>query len=408
MDSFINFSYQRHVPLMRAVDASFSTVSAEFKKLKTAHERVDFSYDYMKSKLSFAPEIFFEERRVKSDDLSLKYRQKGNELFLANKCQEALVQYVKSIAFAKNGSSLLGLAYANRSAVLFQKEFYKECLEDIERALQSNYPDHLKEKLIDRQKRANTLKELNQRHLCYHQPTPNLIKKNARIPAAADCVEMKNTESYGIHVVTTRDVKPGEVISVEKPFVEWFESMTGDEFLHCNECLELCFNMVPCKNCPDALYCSNTCKDVSVCKHMCNVSSFYLEKLPGVKVTLFGAKYINKGSDNDSEERNISDQYKEILALETNERLRDAIVLFKIALVAGTIFHVLKRNANFMGQIAVNKTILKAMLYRNLLVQFCSSIAISKIGLLNHGMETSLVARGMYPFSSHHSHSCAP
>lgn len=41
---------------------------------------------------------------------------------------EAHEFYTKSVAFAVKGDDTLALAYANRSAVLFEKGLYEECL----------------------------------------------------------------------------------------------------------------------------------------------------------------------------------------------------------------------------------------------------------------------------------------
>lgn len=55
-------------------------------------------------------------------------RQKGNEKFKQKKAQECHEFYTKSIALAESGSENLALAYANRSAILFDVGLYKECL----------------------------------------------------------------------------------------------------------------------------------------------------------------------------------------------------------------------------------------------------------------------------------------
>lgn len=63
--------------------------------------------------------------------------------------QAATDCYNKAISFAVEKSTL-ALAYANRSAVLFQKNQFKACYRDIERALKCGYPSNLAHKLVDR------------------------------------------------------------------------------------------------------------------------------------------------------------------------------------------------------------------------------------------------------------------
>ena len=48
----------------------------------------------------------------------------------------------------------MAYAHANRSAALYRKEFYKECLSDIDAALSLGYPEDKKEKLIKRGQKA--------------------------------------------------------------------------------------------------------------------------------------------------------------------------------------------------------------------------------------------------------------
>lgn len=66
---------------------------------------------------------------LKSDELSGEFRERGNRAFKAKRDREALELYTKSVAFAVEGSEVLGLAFANRSAVLFEKKLYNECLQ---------------------------------------------------------------------------------------------------------------------------------------------------------------------------------------------------------------------------------------------------------------------------------------
>lgn len=64
----------------------------------------------------------------KNNKQSSDLRIKGNELFISKKYEGALEMYTYSIAQAEDKSENLGLAYANRSAVLFRLEFYEECV----------------------------------------------------------------------------------------------------------------------------------------------------------------------------------------------------------------------------------------------------------------------------------------
>ena len=100
---------------------------------------------------------------VKSTSKAIRLRNSGNEKFKSGNDNKALRLYSKSIAHAIEGSEEKMLAYANRSAVLIRMDKYAPCLYDINRALQGNYPEHLKQKLLDRKVQCLALMESNKK-----------------------------------------------------------------------------------------------------------------------------------------------------------------------------------------------------------------------------------------------------
>jgi len=102
-----------------------------------------------------------------------RHRQKGNELYKAERLREALASYTASVLIApiidcdddldteesgtdevEKANSEFVLALGNRSACLLQMKRYDECLTDLALALRYGYPRHLRYKLYDRQARA--------------------------------------------------------------------------------------------------------------------------------------------------------------------------------------------------------------------------------------------------------------
>ena len=112
----------------------------------------------------------------KSTEEAGKHRQKGNELYKAERLREALVSYTASMLIApvtdfdasdddygteeserenvEKANSEFVLALGNRSACLLQMKRHRECLSDVKLALRYGYPRHLRYKLYDRQSRA--------------------------------------------------------------------------------------------------------------------------------------------------------------------------------------------------------------------------------------------------------------
>lgn len=66
---------------------------------------------------------------------------------------EAIKYYTMSLAYANN-NELMSYAYANRSAALYRKQLFKECLIDIDAALNLGYPEEKRKKLKERRIKA--------------------------------------------------------------------------------------------------------------------------------------------------------------------------------------------------------------------------------------------------------------
>ncbi|XP_023318394.1 SET and MYND domain-containing protein 4-like [Trichogramma pretiosum] len=90
---------------------------------------------------------------VKNDKDSAKFREEGNQSFVSGDDDDAIEKYTMSLAFAKSRESM-GLAFANRSAALYRKQLYRECLIDIDAALGHGYPEDKRIKLKERAVKA--------------------------------------------------------------------------------------------------------------------------------------------------------------------------------------------------------------------------------------------------------------
>lgn len=103
---------------------NITDLSNKFGALNSNFERVNFVEDLLKS-AKIEPEF---QKDSKSDETAIKYRNQGNEMYQKKKLKEAWEYYTRSICFAETKSANLGLAYANRSAVLFELNLHKQCL----------------------------------------------------------------------------------------------------------------------------------------------------------------------------------------------------------------------------------------------------------------------------------------
>ena len=206
-------------------------------------------------------------RFTKSQDLSIKLRNEGNEWFKKKQYNKAMKCYSQSILLAPTNCGVeLSLAFANRSAVLSALEHWMPCIRDIELALSKGYPPDLHHKLLERRgncwlKLGNTqqaLKSFTQAkdYLQYSNTDPsqllkleknlsvkieNLVKisdsenvieisvemmeeqimktkkevpklsgkTNPLLPCASSSVQMAYSEGKGRHLVAAIDLEPG-------------------------------------------------------------------------------------------------------------------------------------------------------------------------------------------------------
>ncbi|RZC39060.1 uncharacterized protein BDFB_003803 [Asbolus verrucosus] len=190
---------------------------------------------------------------TKNDIIAADYRNKGNDQFQLGNSLEAVEHYNNCIAMAKS-KEILALAYADRSEVFFTLCMRKECLEEIERALASGYPDEVQ--MAGRRERIQQLQESANN---YYEEVPEIIAKHPTIQSASDCVRIGES---GRCVVATRDIDIGEVIAVEKPYTS--AVFPNDNLFYCHHCSKLCYNMIACEHCTQALFCGKECKQKSL------------------------------------------------------------------------------------------------------------------------------------------------
>jgi len=196
-----------------------------------------------------------------------------------------------------------------RSAALFHLKHYKECLRDIELAMESGYPDATRYKLFERQGSVYlALGNTSEAMACFQKALDNLLtaglsakatatwqanigkrmescrkatikpvngedsegtkmvvpaltgESNEKYPDASVAVRVRYDASSGRHTVADRDIKVGDVLVSEVPFTA---VMFPGEYAanHCGRCFAATEAPVPCSQCSTALFCSRECRD---------------------------------------------------------------------------------------------------------------------------------------------------
>ncbi|CAH1376373.1 unnamed protein product [Tenebrio molitor] len=381
----------------------FPTYLKKFGALKTHLDRMNFVFTDLK-KLDW---LF--KRDEKTDAAAVEHRKKGNIFYQLDDYRNALDCYTASIMTAKS-VEVLALAYGNRSAALFKLNLYRECLTDIERALQNGYPDHLKPKLIAR-RRYCEVQQVEPKK--YYQPPPKISEseRNPLIQSAKNCVKIVKNVKWGRHVVATRDIKVGEVLAVESPYASM---IFKDAFVHCQECLDLCYNPIPCDKCTQTLYCNTTCKDKAFSYHqyecpiLFSLSSSIVDVVRRVvlkTVLVARNEWNNWNADSDRpNEEYRSDRFKEISNLLTHADSRSQDDLLAGTSVACQFYYLLKNHTSFLKG-GINEDRLKEILLIMVLISKTNIVDINK---LSPDLKMETIGNAIYSFCNLFNHSCWP
>lgn len=65
----------------------------------------------------------------KSNDKALAFRDEGKKMLRQKNFMKALLAFTQSVANAEDKTEMLGLAYGGRAEVLFEREYFNECLQ---------------------------------------------------------------------------------------------------------------------------------------------------------------------------------------------------------------------------------------------------------------------------------------
>lgn len=185
-----------------------------------------------------------------------------------------------SLAYSTNKESM-SLALANRSAALYRKKLYRECIIDVDAALSHGYPEEKKRKLKERAIKAldglrklsqmtdqnmnnlpskdlsgtsetegnnlmknknfsvinefikdkndkTTVESLEELMVMGPKPIPRYIIEEHELtfaygpsdeaPAISKGAQISYSEKYGRHLIAIKPFKPGNIIGMEEPF----------------------------------------------------------------------------------------------------------------------------------------------------------------------------------------------
>lgn len=455
-------------------------MSVFYKAIQLSGRRVEFgNTDKNVSAIKKLYELLqgFEEipeevtQNAKSNKMSKKIRLKGNELFASDSdLSKSLELYNESICWAEDTGEELAIGLANRSAVYFEWKKYDICVENIDLAVKAGCPTRLMDKL--NQRRADCLKNITEvkeeedlsgplfidslcikmkdltrmksKHFCFDfdrsRCEPKLsLEPNPNIPFVANCLQMKTSPQKGRHIVTTAELKPGQIISIEEPFINSLEK--EHRYRKCGNCfVENFLNLIPCKSCTCTMFCSQECLMESAKgfhQYECPIAEYiwshcqeialtlrlvvkaftmfdtvqelieFREKNKIANVTAFSYDHKNGLSE--------KERYGQVENLYTNEANRYKEDLFTRGCKVALLYHYLIEKTKFAEMLTteLERDTLIALLFHHSQITSVNSFNCYQyddvhLDAITEFKSSDIFSRGMYPLSSLFNHSCAP
>ncbi|KAL0131088.1 hypothetical protein PUN28_002582 [Cardiocondyla obscurior] len=156
----------------------------------------------------------------------------------------------------------LPTSFYNDSAesVKYSVQRRKECLQ-LERECSRKLEVASSKKRGARRKTAST--SSSSCHSSSSQALPTIDGKPHRhLTSCSDSVELLFDETKGRHLVATRDIRPGTVLIVDRPFSFSTDPPALDRnCLHCHATLKLEDSIkIPCRNCQTVVFCTEACR----------------------------------------------------------------------------------------------------------------------------------------------------
>lgn len=190
-----------------------------------------------------------ENRKFKSSDKAKEFLNEAKMFYDESKYFEALASLNKSLCFSEENFQFL-LCFELRSRVYFAIGQHEKCLKNVQQ--ESDFQTLSNSEESEDRKIGETSSNFFK---LSHPPNP----KN---PSIISCLKLCVNDKFGRHIVTTKRLKAGDVIAIEKPLHK-----SLDKLFTLGRCVN-CFSsnlldLLPCKFCTSVMFCSNQCRESS-------------------------------------------------------------------------------------------------------------------------------------------------
>lgn len=210
----------------------------------------------------------------KSTKVAKQLRSIGVSMATRNFFLNAVEMFNQSLCYAPPDSPLIGNLYANRANCFFSMGLYEECLHSLELATaEEGIPNDRRCQLEERMRTCMEL--LRNQNNCTSKIKIKLSHPpNPRVPMIIEGLRVEENAQFGRYVVSDVDLKVGDVICIEDPFVFGLEP--NQRYNRCTNCaIEALHQLIPCQGCTNAMFCSLECQEEaweSYHQHECSIS----------------------------------------------------------------------------------------------------------------------------------------
>lgn len=220
---------------------------------------------------------------VDKEFLSEKGRLLGNKYYALGQFDRAIDTYNMVIALSTTEQNR-GVTYANRAAVYLATESYRECLLSIRLAKLCPLPAKTIIKVRSRELEALRCRK-------YEDKVKENIAKltyssNVQVPSFAFCLTLKNPRDPFGGIITTRDLKKGDIVIIEPPLAAF--PVSDLNYTLCTHCLKRSGGLHPCK-CREVMFCSTKCRNAAFAayhNYECPLMAELLQYTDGEKIAL--------------------------------------------------------------------------------------------------------------------------
>lgn len=383
----------------------------------------------------------------------IKLKEHADWFRINNEYLNALREYNRCLCQLKqNDDSRIKLIerdlYWGRVLIYFELKLYKNCLENIyhvEKLLSVGYTENFNEDaiiLLNNIKDQASLKNIE--HKCDNalqcKMVPNLrYESHKNIPFMMKDIDLEYSSIFGYHLVTKRNLKPGDIIMLEKPFsAPLIPDAWNDKCCYCLKSMYL--SLIPCLQCSHAMFCSRECQQMGGSFHLyeCPIMSdiqdmFFPEAIIALRNTLKGFLAFENLDELTKvfkdKTRNRKDDFQSDLTKSdpkmlftlvcnqaTNQDIRSVEDLFHLTLAAAIIYSLLIFKTDLILRLENQNhhRLLMELLLHFLQIATINSFSMTSLPTISRRVSKTSneieheFAIATYPLSSFLNHSCVP